>query len=111
MNNSQTVRIGTAFIFFSLFVLGLVVACKSGPPNKEPSSKVKHYNKKYHCCRYHCRFNKQHWCEDDWYYYYMLDEELYEENKMKTLNISAPNNATIKATVKHNNEVIYSEEI
>lgn len=110
MNNSQTVRIGTAFILFSLFILGLVVACTLGPLNKEPSFKVKHYNKKYHCCRYHCRFNKQHWCEDDWYYY-MFDEELYQENNMKTLNISAPNSATIKAIVEHNNEIIHSEEI
>ena len=39
------------------------------------------------------------------------NNKFYRENDMKTLNISAPNNTTIKATVEQNNKIIHSEEI
>lgn len=39
------------------------------------------------------------------------NNKFYQKNNMKTLNISAPNNTTIKATIEQNNKIIHSEEI
>lgn len=112
MDDSQykKFRLGNIFIFVPLVILILSIIltltspAKSGIINKETLSTNKLYNKNCYCCKNNCTLNKEQ------YYEYMIPE-FYQEDNMKTLNISAPNSAIIKATVEQGNEIIHVEEI
>lgn len=110
MDDSQykKFRLGNIFILvpLAILILGttLTSPAKLGIINKESLSTNKLYNKNCYCCKNNCTLDKEQ------YYEYMIPE-FYQEDDMKTLNISAPNSATIKATVEQDNEIIHVEEI
>lgn len=101
-------RLGNTFILvpLAILILGITLTspAKVGIINKEPLSTSNLYNKNCYRCKNNCALNKEQ-C------YECMIPEFYQEDDMKTLNISAPNSATIKATVEQDNEIIHMEEI
>lgn len=121
----KTYRFGNVIILLTLGV-PLFIACLYGGSGKKihSSNNLKVYNE-YHFTEkennsYDFKFNCNH-CRKDFYFedeymYEFFQEYMYEflqedENDMKTLNISAPKSATIKATVEQDNKIIHSEKI